>query len=208
MKRIRLLIQLVFIVTFFIVLNNGNMFLWLGLFIASLFCAIIFGRFYCGYICPMNTVMGISTKISKEFNWQTKTVPKVFESKALPWLVLLMMVATVVLSKKIFHFEIPILIILMSISIIITLRFEERVFHNQICPYGALLKLTGRWAIFSTTVDESQCIGCRKCEQVCPTKAIIVAGVKNVVLIDTALCLQCYECTYVCPKNAIHYCRR
>jgi len=205
MNKYRKLIQLAFLLIFFFIISKGNMFIWLGLFLISLIGATIFGRFYCGYICPMNTVMGATEKFSKKLNWRTKSVPKVLQSKYLPWSVLLMMVATMVLSKKAFHQEVPILILLMAVSILVTLRYEEWVFHNHICPYGALLSLTGRWAKFSTKVESDLCIGCKKCETVCPSKAISVNSETKVAQIDPSTCHQCQACTLVCLKNAILY---
>lgn len=205
MKKYRKLIQLAFLFIFFFIIAKGNMFIWLGLFLISLMGAAILGRFYCGYICPMNTAMGATEKLSKKLNWRTKSVPKVLQSKYLPWSVLLMMVATMVLSKKAFHQEVPILILLMAVSILVTLRYEEWVFHNHICPYGALLSLTGRWAKFSTKVESDLCIGCKKCETVCPSKAISVDRLTKVAQINPSTCHQCQACTMVCPKNAIHY---
>lgn len=46
-----------FLSAFLFVLANGRMMLWLGLFGVSLLAALVFGRIYCGYVCPMNTVM-------------------------------------------------------------------------------------------------------------------------------------------------------
>jgi len=205
MKNYRKLIQLAFLFIFFFIIAKGNMLIWLGLFLISLVGATIYGRFYCGYICPMNTVMGATGNLSKKLNWRTKSVPKVLQSKYLPWIVLILMVGTMVLSKKVLHQEVPILILLMAVSVLITLRYEEWVFHNHICPYGVLLRLTGRWARFSTKVEPDLCIGCKKCETVCPSKAISVDRLTKVAQIDQSTCHQCQECTMVCPKNAIHY---
>lgn len=205
MKKYRKLIQFAFLLIFFFIISKGNMFIWLGLFLISLIGATIFGRFYCGYICPMNTVMGATGILSKKLNCRTKSVPKVLRSKYLPWIVLLLMIGTMVLSKKVFHQEVPILILLMAVSILVTLRYEEWVFHNHICPYGALLSLTGRWAKFSTKVEPNLCIGCKKCETVCPSKAISVNSETKVAQIDPSTCHQCQACTLVCPKNAILY---
>lgn len=205
MRKYRKLIQLAFLFTFFFIIARGNMFIWLGLFLISLIGSIIFGRFYCGYICPMNTVMGATGNLSKKLNWSTKSVPKVLQNKYLPWIVLVLMIGAMVLSKKVFHQEVPILIVLMIVSVLVTLRYEEWVFHNHICPYGALLSITGRWARFSTKVEPDLCIGCKKCESVCPSKSIRVDSITKVALIDQSTCHQCQACTMVCPKNAIHY---
>ncbi|PKM70481.1 MAG: hypothetical protein CVU93_01865 [Firmicutes bacterium HGW-Firmicutes-18] len=205
MRIARNIIQILFFGLFIMIVLNGNMVLWLGIFVLSLLAAALFGRFYCGYICPMNLMMGITGKISKKLKWQTKKVPKFLESKALPWIVLAMMVGSMVLSKRVLHRELPILIILMVLSVLVTLRYEEWVFHNRICPYGALLSLTGQRAKFSTKVDHSLCIGCKKCETVCPSQSIAVNKETKKASVDSSTCHQCQKCTAVCPVDAIRY---
>ncbi|HBH12450.1 MAG TPA: hypothetical protein DDX29_04915 [Clostridiales bacterium] len=205
MKIARVLIQIIFFGIFLVVIKNDNMVLWLGIFVLSLLGAALFGRFYCGYICPMNLLMGITGKISKKLKWQTEKVPKFLNSKALPWIVLAMMVGSMVLSKRVLHRELPILIILMVLSVLVTLRYDEWVFHNRICPYGALLSLTGKHAKFSTKVDCNLCIGCEKCETVCPSKAIKVDVYIKKASVDSSICHQCQACTEVCHVDAIKY---
>lgn len=201
----RKLIQFIFLGLFFILVLNGKMMLWLGLFLISLIGAKFFGRFYCGYMCPMGTAMGYTDRLSKKLKWQTKNVPKWLGSKALPWIILLLMIGTMVFSKRIMQKEMPLLILLMVLSVLVTLRFEERVFHNHLCPFGALLSFSGKWASFSTTVDASQCIGCKKCEKVCPSGAVKVDALTKIAQIDSSICHQCTACIDACLQNTIHY---
>lgn len=181
------------------------MMIWLGLFVVSLVAALLFGRFYCGYICPMNTVMSVSENIAQKFGWQTKKVPSFLQSKMLPWMVLVIMVLSMILSKKVLHKNIPILLVLLLVSVIITLKYEQWVFHNHICPFGALLGVTGGFARNSTKVDQNKCIGCKLCEGVCPSKAIKVDNDSKKAFINSSLCHQCQTCTEICPQDAIHY---
>ena len=205
MKKARIIVQILFLIIFLVTILAGKTVLWLGIFGVSFIGALIFGRFYCGYICPMNTTMRISTKIAKRFHLQTDRVPKWMEKKVVPWIVLILMIATMILSKRIFHMEIPVLLVLVLISILFTLRYEEWIFHNHICPYGALLRMTGRWARIATKVGQSKCIGCGKCENVCQAMAVKVDSGSKKAIINTAICHQCQECSIVCPVEAIQY---
>jgi heterodisulfide reductase subunit A len=70
-------------------------------------------------------------------------------------------------------------------------------------------------------VDEDKCIGCRKCEYVCPvytddpeqggfsaTKAIRIpfsTAIPQVAALATEECMLCGKCEKVCPTNAIDY---
>ena len=46
------------------------------------------------------------------------------------------------------------------------------------------------------------CIGCSKCQQVCPHDAIVMAD--NLAYIDFEKCKLCRKCVEVCPTDAIH----
>lgn len=51
-------------------------------------------------------------------------------------------------------------------------------------------------------VDESGCIGCKKCTKWCPVSAISMTSI-NKALIDEGICIGCGECTVTCPVQAI-----
>lgn len=51
-------------------------------------------------------------------------------------------------------------------------------------------------------VDLSLCIGCGKCEGVCPVKAV-TSGSGNKATYDYSKCIRCYCCQEVCPAKAI-----
>lgn len=50
-------------------------------------------------------------------------------------------------------------------------------------------------------VKKAECIGCRKCEQICPAKAITM--VENKPVIDRQKCIRCFCCQEFCPKGAM-----
>ena len=49
--------RILFLAVFIWLMLNGGMVLWLGIFGISLILALLFGRIFCGWICPMNTLM-------------------------------------------------------------------------------------------------------------------------------------------------------
>ncbi|WKY46617.1 4Fe-4S dicluster domain-containing protein [Eubacteriaceae bacterium ES3] len=60
-------------------------------------------------------------------------------------------------------------------------------------------------------VISEECIGCGKCEKVCPVLAIAMKNKqegKDIAEVDQGICLGCGICVRSCPKKAIHLERR
>lgn len=205
MKYITNIIRILFLALFIFLLANGKVLLWLALFAVSLVAALIFGRVYCGYACPMNTLMIPTEWLSKKLKLQTADTPKWLKNGYFTWITLGISVAVMLLSKRLLHVDLPILPFWLVMSILITLRYKPAVFHNLICPFGALQRSFGRFARLSEKVDKDACVGCKLCEKACPSNAILVSSEDKKAMINTALCHQCTNCLQVCPKEAIHY---
>ena len=205
MKYITNIIRILFLALFIFLLANGKVLLWLALFAVSLVAALIFGRVYCGYACPMNTLMIPTEWLSKKLKLQTADTPKWLKNGYFTWITLGISVAVMLLSKRLLHIDLPILPFWLVMSILITLRYKPAVFHNLICPFGALQRSFGRFARLSEKVDKDACVGCKLCEKACPSNAILVSSEDKKAMINTALCHQCTNCLQVCPKEAIHY---
>ena len=205
MKYIANIIRILFLALFIFLLANGKVLLWLALFAVSLVAALIFGRVYCGYACPMNTLMIPTEWLSKKLKLQTADTPKWLKNGYFTWITLGISVAVMLLSKRLLHVDLPILPFWLVMSILITLRYKPAVFHNLICPFGALQRSFGRFARLSEKVDKDACVGCKLCEKACPSNAILVSSEDKKAMINTALCHQCIKCQQVCPKDAIHY---
>src|SRR5574344_346883 len=205
MKYIINIIRIFFLALFLFLLVNGKVMLWLILFGVSLVAALIFGRVYCGYVCPMNTLMFPVEWLSKKLKLQTSKSPKWLKNGYFTWITLGISIAVMILSKRLLHINLPILPFWLVMSILITLRYKPAVFHNLICPFGALQRSFGRFARLSEKVDKDTCVGCKLCEKACPSNAIVVFSEDKKAVINTALCHQCIKCQQVCPKDAIHY---
>ena len=76
MKFIINVVRILFLALFVFLVLKGKVMLWLALYGVSLLAALVFGRIYCGYVCPMNTLMIPTEWLSKKLKLQTVNSPK------------------------------------------------------------------------------------------------------------------------------------
>ncbi len=201
----RIVVQIVFLALFIFFIITGKTNFWLAIFGLSIILAIFFGRIYCGWVCPINTVMRPVNWIYAKLKLKRLNTPNWLKLKIIPWILLALLVVTMILGRFL-NLRIPGLLIVLILGFIFSLVFRPEVFHNYICPYGALQSLTGRFAKLTFRVDKDKCDGCRLCLKACDAEAININSKK--ATIDPKLCHQCNDCKTACPNFAINYERK
>ena len=67
---------------------------------------------------------------------------------------------------------------------------------------GALFsKFLSRSIAARPGVDKAACVGCRRCQQICPAKAIVMKNRRPVI--DRKACIRCFCCQEFCPEGAM-----
>ncbi len=126
--------------------------------------------FFCKYICPAGTLEG-------------------------GFFHLLMNKSLRKLVGGLFDLKLIILILVVAGSI-----FINRFFCRYLCPLGAFYALFNKFSLVRLEIDRDKCIGCKKCENVCP---MAVQVLKNP---NSAECIRCGKCKAACPTEAIRNC--
>jgi len=179
--------------------------------------AIIFGRFFCSWLCPMVVINAVSGKIRKLLIWlhiplleikipvQTRGV--VFFGGLILSYVFGMWTWHFILPYISFTHEIFSLIIFQSFTIgayflLAIILFEIAVIPGQycksICPTGFLLSMIGKFRVVRLKTETSKCTkGCHDCYDVCPVDLYP----KNNELSSCHLCMKCVS---ACPIDNIN----
>lgn len=205
----------------------------LALFMLPLLAALLWGRVFCGTVCPLGAIQQIASPLKA-----SPLPPKVHRFLLiLPLVVLSLTVVGALLGRCSFVCEIdpytPIFfqgyLIVQKLSSLVTAQFAEhgfllacgatawlmlagaliigwiipRVFCRYLCPYGVLLGVISLVALRKRQIDADACEGCKKCMQQCPVQAIRIDRAAKISSLSNYQCVQCGRCSNICRFKAI-----
>lgn len=201
-KAVQAAIQILLLGLFIFLLLHEKVQIWMFLVLAGIVLSFFLGRVYCGWICPINTVLHAITGIRKKLHLRSFALPK---AVAKPWVryAVLGIFAGIFVFTMLSGKKLPILPALFGIGVILTLFFDEALWHRYLCPYGTIMRFPAAKSFLNMHIDKAGCIDCGACQRVCPTSAIELKDDRYEI--KKAECLICYKCTESCKKNAIKY---
>jgi len=164
---------------------------------------LIFGRLFCGYLCPIGAIQELLYLLPTPK--KRITLKKEFIIFRIVFFIGLS-VAALFFSVNLlsylgitafFNLNFRSLFVFVFIGLLISSLFVYRVFCRLFCPYAVFLSLVSRFSFLKFKRNE-KCIDCKKCEHACPTDEAKPNDLKQE-------CYLCYRCKNVCPVDAIDY---
>jgi polyferredoxin len=192
----------------------------LTIFLAALTLGLLLRKGFCGWICPVGFASNLAELTGRKFKtiltpptWfdipllSIKYLLLAFFSYLILWKMPLPAIETFLRSEYNMIVDVKMLYFFMSPSrlaggIMLSLLALSFFFRNPwcryLCPYGALLGLLALVSPFQVKRNAGTCIGCKKCEKVCP--ASIPVSLKTTM--RSPECVGCLECVAICPPKA------
>lgn len=199
-KNLKNIIRGLFLIIFFTLWLSGKAHVWGPVLLLGLLVVPLWGRLYCGYLCPISTTIDI-LRIFKSPRPLSEKNKKIFFNNKVRALIFLVSIALLATTIKT-GFPIPFFVILVPIGVIFTYLFSEAAWHRN-CFIGVIYSWLGGISRYGYIIQDSLCSGCGRCEKVCPTACLEINSVhKN---IDNEHCLICGKCQEACPKENIYY---
>lgn len=201
-KYMKKIVQIFFLGLFVFLIVTNRPQLWMGLFLIGIIGSFFFGRFYCGWICSINTIMDIVTSFKKKHGIKNKEIPQAIKNPFVRWGLLVLLFITsifVMVTGK----ELPILHILFLLGILFTFFFHEELWHKFLCPYGGILNQSSKATKKGMTVNPKVCDNCGDCVESCP--ALAIEKNSKTHFINKTDCLVCMRCFKTCKPKAISY---
>jgi len=183
---------------------------WLILILLPLYFTLIFGRIYCGSVCPFGAVQEFIYRLGKRIRFNHQVNSKLDQiGKSIKYLVLLAIIISPLFITipwycqydpfyYLFNFKGEMLSLIILVVLLISSLIISRPWCRYICPYGALLALVSKFSLLKIKTDKNACISCTICQKQCLMQAI-EKGV-----INQGECIKCGECLASCPKKALN----
>ncbi|MBN1639220.1 MAG: 4Fe-4S binding protein [Ignavibacteriales bacterium] len=190
-------------------------------FIILLITALIFGRAYCGWVCPAAVCQEFISKIKDKkvvkWNWLKWVI-------WIPWIIIIIFSAINVggyLKIDLFYpndswFQLTdeyIFYMYLFVIIIIILPgyiFGKRSFCHHICwmaPFmitGRKISNTVKFPSLRLVANPDNCIGCHNCTENCPMSLPVEEMVRENKM-ENSECVLCGTCVDDCKNNAIKF---
>lgn len=177
---------------------------------------LILGPVFCGWICPFGTLQDIFSTLGQILGIKKYKMPAKLK-KVLAPLRYILLITTILISAD-YIFTIMSLdpranfttflggktLTLIGWSVILIFILSSMVFERPFCNYlcieGAKLGVLGTLRPITIIRNEENCIGCSKCNRICPMNIDVASHGQ----VRSLQCINCMECVAACPvKNTL-----
>ena len=180
------------------------------------FYAVIGGRTFCGWVCPVNLVtdaagwlrakLRVPDFCSLSRNVRYCCLALALILSALTGVAAFEWVSPISMLHREIVFGIGLGLTAIAGIFLLDLLVVKHGWCGHLCPLGAFYSLLGRIALLRVRFDDSTCTRCAECVRVCPEPKVLdfkLAAEKGMVV--SGECTNCARCIPICPENSLSF---
>ncbi len=189
----------------------------LVLFVGVVLATLVFGRVFCGWICPLGTIGGLSARAGRKIGIRRRAIPAAIDAPARflkyltlgaivfftwktgtlvwreydPWVAWMHLPAGVEgIVESPWGFAILLITVILASLIGI-----ERFWCRYLCPLGGALAIVQKLSLVKIRRNEARCVNCHACGRECP----VGLDPESKSVVTSAECIACGQCAERCP---------
>ena len=174
--------------------------------------SIIFGVFFCGWLCPFGTIQDWINILAKKLKIPQFTMPQKLQKYLQFTRYIFAIIGSVGITFSFlntrYYFNHNLLNRMLTFSSAITLLifilislFFKRPFCNYFCIKGAIDGAISVFRLFGIKKDNKKCIHCHICDKNCPMQILV----EKSNFVRHPNCINCMQCITNCPKKCLKY---
>lgn len=189
----------------------------IGAVIVLIFYALIAGRSFCSWVCPVNIVTDSAIWLRKYLKISTKDSYIKINRKTRYWVMALGIILSPIVGIAAFEVINPVTILhrgvvfgfgmgwaVIAAVFLFDLLVVEYGWCGHLCPIGAFYSGVGRFSLIKVKHDAEKCTMCMKCFSVCHEEQVLdFIGEKSGYIKNE--CSNCGRCVEVCDDDALKY---
>ncbi len=190
----------------------------IGALIIFLIYALLGGRIFCAWVCPLNMVTDLANKIRTMWNMNSTQKSWEMKREVRYWVIALSLVLSAILGVAAFEWISPIGALHRGIIyglgagwafVMVVFLFDlfavKNGFCGHLCPLGGFYSLVGRFGFLRIGYDKDKCSSCMKCIDICPEKQVLHMVGKQSGAVLSGECINCGRCIEVCDEDAVRF---
>jgi len=183
------------------------------------FYALIGGRVFCSWVCPVNMITDLANYLRRKLNLDNlETNYRFIKRNTRYWIAGIIILVSALTGVAAFEVFSPITImqrgIIFGFGIGVAVLLAIFLFDlfgvkngwcGHLCPLGATYSLIGSFSLIRVKHDHENCTNCMKCKIVCPENQVLHMINKESTSVTSGECTNCGRCIDVCDDNALKF---
>ena len=185
--------------------------------------ALIGGRVYCSWVCPINPVTDAANWLHRKLNlpkgWQPKRNTRLWImgaaliASALTGTIAWEVINPITMLHRGLIFGLGFAWVLVALIFVFDLVVARHGWCGHVCPVGAFYGLIGKKSLLRVSAaNRAACDDCMDCYAVCPENQVISPALKGKAgttpLILSPDCTNCGRCIDVCAMDVFNFTHR
>lgn len=192
----------------------------IGVLIVITFYALVGGRVYCAWVCPINMVTDLAQWLRQKLKIKSSsTLSRSFRY----WILAMTLLASALSGALVWEFVNPVSMVnralvfglgfawmMILIVFLLDAFVSRRAWCGHLCPVGAFYSLLGKFSLIRVNaVALDRCNACMECYAVCPEQKVIAPVLKRknriTSVIDNINCTNCGRCIDICATEVFRF---